>query len=148
MKRSFSLKELQSAIDEQHSNASKHSMVSFLDETDSNAGDPPGGPPPGLVSSRESLMMRKSKSMTSFSDAISDQMLKDGMRPKDIKLLPLTSMVIAPSPGPCGLFNTGSSPQLTRVICRARCSENLQIPLLSGGRCSRRRRRSRDHRAG
>ena len=101
MKRSFSLKELQSAIDENQSNASKQSMVSFRDDVDSSAGEPPGGPPPGLSSSRESLMMRKSKSMTSFSDAISDQMFKDGMRPADIKLPPLMSMVIFPSSRPC-----------------------------------------------
>lgn len=100
MKRSFSLKELQSAIDERESSASRQS-IGFLYDMVSTSGDhgPPNGPTRAGRSSAAQTLMRKSKSMTSFSDATSEQMARDGVTPADIKLPNLLAMVSPPSRG-------------------------------------------------
>eukprot|EP00285_Hemiselmis_virescens_P006513 CAMPEP_0173405340 /NCGR_PEP_ID=MMETSP1356-20130122/61636_1 /TAXON_ID=77927 ORGANISM="Hemiselmis virescens, Strain PCC157" /NCGR_SAMPLE_ID=MMETSP1356 /ASSEMBLY_ACC=CAM_ASM_000847 /LENGTH=265 /DNA_ID=CAMNT_0014366137 /DNA_START=120 /DNA_END=913 /DNA_ORIENTATION=+ len=90
MKRSFSLKELQSAIDEQASNASRQSMCGGHDGGLAQ-GDhmQPDGPMEGLAKT----LMRRSKSMSSFSEQTSEQMARDGISAGDMVLPSLITML-------------------------------------------------------
>eukprot|EP00282_Hemiselmis_andersenii_P044049 CAMPEP_0172065280 /NCGR_PEP_ID=MMETSP1043-20130122/10555_1 /TAXON_ID=464988 /ORGANISM="Hemiselmis andersenii, Strain CCMP441" /LENGTH=275 /DNA_ID=CAMNT_0012725385 /DNA_START=194 /DNA_END=1017 /DNA_ORIENTATION=- len=90
MKRSFSLKELQSAIDDQASNASRQSVGGTHDVGSIHTEHrQPEGPMEALAKT----LMRRSKSMTSFSEQTSEQMARDGVSAGDMVLPSLNTLL-------------------------------------------------------